>query len=1099
MQLRLSNGTQINLNDLDKLENKSTDNDFLKFFDGFKLGGNGNNIFDKKEIEKIKKFLISMAGSDGVIDQNDIKNAHQKYESIFKNYGTLNMADDLSILQLSQKSGDIHKKLNNANDNTVSSYKVKSGDTLDKIVASLGYKGNDAKKYVEALDKQLAANGSYMNDKKWLMAGDTISLLSKKILNELGIKKSKVEPVKLNKCEENLPDENESNALLYKVKSGDTLAKIAASLGYRGNDAKKYVEALDKQLTASGSYMNDKKWLMAGNTINLLSEKTLNELGIKKSTVKSDRQLSSNDGNNEDGTAVKKKFKNKQEAPVNDDDNYKIVNNSPQRILNLIKQNGQKGRIVDGNSLTGSAKRYISIYEQGYKTKPVYIKNDSTSEVHVFFDLTKSRANALTGMTSAEYVIKDNMIKTYRNFKNGKIVLDKEDLNDKKHKVYSTLIQKPKPGKPKSKKQIMTALPITINVNPQVYEGASEEEKEEINSFLNTLKSQKTNLMKDLNIDNDTYNELAHLSCAIAMQESGFGTSSSYAGEDKLVALKDTVAGINIGLEKIGIKNPINSSTAVSKGLTQIKIGDWDDSPKIAKLFKKYGINNKYGANLNGEQSAAATIIILNEVRKRAQGQTYKDAAEMANGRYYYSDAKLVNGKRVERKGGYLHINKVTNEDVMLYIYNGRGSLRRGDATPSTNIYTHNVARYKKLFTIVENAEQRKQALKDAPVVTEQTEKRIPMSKDLSWGIGQVAFQPKIYAGGVSKNTNEEINKLKEFLTARNYNIKDVNRLISKMQNGELCFANGLKNSEMNMITEDDVKLLIAHSDKLNFLLGQTSDVKSKRNVAMQADKDFKREYLSSHARQYFINDIENNTVILNDGTDNSVKKYPKNGYNTGAQKRCKKYLTQLRSGRNPDGGLYLYEDRINKGLYTGFNVERDKGINFSNSSDINILLAQNGADASNTLRTSGGCLTGAKQALIGSGAVSDTEMRTFNNAFQLAKFLEKHPDRFQEIKYVQISDNVAREITAGDLTNLPAGYIVVFGNKHRNDVPGHAAITSGNGQLYADEIDNSNWDNFVAQKFSHNGKGEHGYVRIFRLNPDYFRYDMAVNKVVKK
>ena len=97
MNLKLSNGTQINLNELDKLEHKSSDNDLLKFFDSLLLGGNKNNIFDKNEIEKIKAFLTEMAGEDGVIDGTDIKNTRLKYASIFENYNEQDFADDLFL------------------------------------------------------------------------------------------------------------------------------------------------------------------------------------------------------------------------------------------------------------------------------------------------------------------------------------------------------------------------------------------------------------------------------------------------------------------------------------------------------------------------------------------------------------------------------------------------------------------------------------------------------------------------------------------------------------------------------------------------------------------------------------------------------------------------------------------------------------------------------------------------------------------------------------------------------------------------------------------------------------------------------------------
>ena len=141
---------------------------------------------------------------------------------------------------------------------------------------------------------------------------------------------------------------------------------------------------------------------------------------------------------------------------------------------------------------------------------------------------------------------------------------------------------------------------------------------------------------------------------------------------------------------------------------------------------------------------------------------------------------------------------------------------------------------------------------------------------------------------------------------------------------------------------------------------------------------------------------------------------------------RRNKYLQQLRGKHKANAGLWSAESTLKNGNYYGFIAEKDKGINYNNARNIDLLLAQNGADAANILRTSGACLTGAKQALIGSGAVTVDEMKTFGHAFQLAKFCEKHPERFEEIKYVQI-------FSKEDLKKLPAGVILVYekmGNK---------------------------------------------------------------------
>lgn len=91
--------------------------------------------------------------------------------------------------------------------------------------------------------------------------------------------------------------------------------------------------------------------------------------------------------------------------------------------------------------------------------------------------------------------------------------------------------------------------------------------------------------------------------------------------------------------------------------------------------------------------------------------------------------------------------------------------------------------------------------------------------------------------------------------------------------------------------------------------------------------------------------------------------------------------------------------------------------------------------------------------------------------------YFAAHPERFEEVKYVDLGNGTSREINASDIHNLPAGYIVVYepGAGFENQA-GHIVITNGNGQGYADEVDNLRWDDFS------NGKGEHGTYKIYRL-----------------
>ena len=1103
MQLKLPNGTQINLNDLDKLENQSSDNAFLKFFDSLLLGGNKNNIFDKKEIEKIKTFLMEMAGADGVIDNNDIQKARLKYSSIFENYNEQNMADDLSLLSF---------KSNTPSKGAV--YKVQFGDTIKKIVEKLGYTGEEAKKYEKALSEQLEADGTFMNEKKWLMAGSEINLLSEKKLIELGITQPPSIPIPVSEERETVNPEYKSTASSpdYRVKSDDTIPKIVASLGYTGSDAKKYEEALKLQLEADGSFMNEKKWLMAGSDIKLLSDERLKELGIKKPqnppppvqtestepAIEHTAQINSSD-NTEDETLdanTDGRLLTQQSSPVNNNDSGRIVTNSVEKIKQRIESLGHKSMIINPSVLTGNPGKQYRDYKNLYGVEPVVIKDTSTGELHIFVDASKGERGKKIGLSSVEIICDgagQNYNKINRFYTNGKIVQDIIYPGTDGKRDHSIMIQRPLNQRGIKRRVINEALPLRITYPKSILDGVSEEQKQEITDFMNTLVHKKASLMKDLKMDNDTYDRFAHLALGIAMQETGFGKADSYANFENtgiVTFTKDSVAAINRSLKEIGIKNPINTSTAVSKGLTQVKVADWAKNERIADLFKKYGIETGFCDRLDGSQSAVATMIVLSELQKNVQKQSYQDGIEMAKNNYYYTPAKLNNGEVVKREGGYMLYNGVSEDDAILYLYNGRsGTLKKGTATPSTMLYTHNVARYKKMFAVGTNApDRRKAAEKRAGIITENAPKpRTKMTDDLGWGMGQVIFMPKLYSADAPLNTESEINKLKETLLLKGYNPKDVYLLEKRMKNGEIAFAKGLTDEERMSITSQDLARLISHGNQLKRNLQGVSSIEKQRLIASSADKNFKQCYQIWHARQYNLDGRENAAVILNDPNNTRVQSYPARGYNTGAQQRCKRYLTQLRSGRAPDGGLYAYENRRKNGRYMGFDVERDKGINYNNSSSVNVLLAQNAADTANTLRTSGGCLTGAKQALIGSNAVSEAEMRNFNNAFQLANFLEKHPERFQEIKYVQISENVVRELTASDIKHLPAGYIVVFGNRIRIDVPGHAGVTSGNGQIYADEVDNSNWDNFASKDAGQNGKGEHGYVRVFRLNPDAY------------
>ena len=141
---------------------------------------------------------------------------------------------------------------------------------------------------------------------------------------------------------------------------------------------------------------------------------------------------------------------------------------------------------------------------------------------------------------------------------------------------------------------------------------------------------------------------------------------------------------------------------------------------------------------------------------------------------------------------------------------------------------------------------------------------------------------------------------------------------------------------------------------------------------------------------------------------------------------------------------------------------------------------------------TGGLCLTGIKASFESAGISQKGEIvypkghkdwgKPIENAKDLRFYLDAHPEKFEEVKYVSLGNGTSRELNASDIKNLPAGYIGVFiPGEGFEDQAGHAFITNGNGQGYADEVDNLRWDDFKSSGAG-NGKGEHGTFKIYRL-----------------
>lgn len=177
-------------------------------------------------------------------------------------------------------------------------------------------------------------------------------------------------------------------------------------------------------------------------------------------------------------------------------------------------------------------------------------------------------------------------------------------------------------------------------------------------NFAKTLSTQKANLMKELRIDNDTYNDIAQLSLGIAKQESNYGNSQKYKFKENH---QDIVSFL---------KSCIGNHSSASRGLTQIKIKEYTDKNTLA-LLKKYNITAE---NLNNPQkSATATVIVL---------------ANM-----YKNELPALKSKMTKLNLSYT--------DALLYLWNGKkNEIIEGTATPQHNKYIKNVSLYAQAFNL---------------------------------------------------------------------------------------------------------------------------------------------------------------------------------------------------------------------------------------------------------------------------------------------------------------------------------------------------------------------------------------------------------------
>ena len=192
-----------------------------------------------------------------------------------------------------------------------------------------------------------------------------------------------------------------------------------------------------------------------------------------------------------------------------------------------------------------------------------------------------------------------------------------------------------------------------------------------------TLSGKKSELMRTLGLDNDTYNELAHRVLGIAGQETHYG--SPLAG----MSIKNGNGGYwakeNMPWLVNAVKSLKGNTSYDSRGLTQLKLDSYTDE-KTVSLLKKYNITPE---NLHQpEKSAIATMIVLTCI--------------------YKNELPAIKSQ-IKQCG-------LSDMDAVLYCFQGRKWKIKNGTARSSYEYIQNVNKYMKDFTLIEYdiAEQRR-------------------------------------------------------------------------------------------------------------------------------------------------------------------------------------------------------------------------------------------------------------------------------------------------------------------------------------------------------------------------------------------------------
>ncbi len=1090
LNIKLYNGKTISLSNLDKLVGKYTAGSVFSKFDYSQNGGITNNVFDEAEIARIKNTLLQYQSNDNMISQeelNQIFGYGQSDESGNKKNFDVNSLSAYFDEVLDEPSTTPRQENPIKAEVKYEKYTVQPGDTPEVIAQKLGLTGDDAKTYADKLRARLKSQNQ-LSKQGWLMVGQKIDLeegaadklkQSSNYSEDMEVLEDRYAQTEHAQKISARQIRSQRNSVNHRVNIPDTITQRAAEISKNGGKCQ-IVRNSDGGFsiiqTSGGNYMKNHKIA----SIELRYDKT--------------GKMSSQINNMQNGSVLEGKW-------ANGKMNWKVTKKP-------VEIKAPKGKTPAENMSQAERSRMLMMNElrlpENLQNKIINLRMQG-----IECNVEKIKNGYRMSLDEDKMNFKNpnwNRILTPEFFRDKKsLILDSQGNIVQQNQLYNNrqVITKYENGKPvytetrykkavSYNKKVDAQRTIDSSKIPTKIEINRPEHLNEVgNKFADSLEKNKSKIMSTLGITNEQYDNLANLAMGIAEQETHFGakTYTTQSGEtttqwrniakqtmdavyynDSLPGfIKDTIFDVGGSLSS-SVEEFHGKYTDGTKsyGITQVKVDEFiKDNPTLKKQFAAFGIHSGEDIRTSPEKQAIATMIVLNNKRIVAETGAWQARLEK-------------NNANISDKG-----QQITQNDLIALLYNGNSSklnlLKDANLSIKDAAYARNVRAYTSNYYAIKHDES---SQRRADILGVE-------SQGNNGKIGTVIFMPSAYTTNVA-NSKKDIQTLESALQNNPNMPKQLkDNLLAAVRKNEIAFGYGLTAEEASSITQKDAQLILGKLDGLKARVSNLIDPARIRSEAEKTQSEFRKNYLES--RQVIVNehDVPSSSIIPALASGDVV--------NERLQARGERSIIinaanvkDFRRGAN--GRSHV---TANDGQYRGFKVEADKGVNPYDANGNYLpkqqrVLAECASDVAAMMDCGGNCTTGVKASLQSAKVVNDRSKIGFKNpdgswnkcenAKDLATYYSKHPELFEEVKYVSLGDGTARELNATDIKNLPAGYLGVFipgkGYEHQ---AGHAFITNGNGQGYADETDNLRWDDFKSRGIG-DGKGEHGTYRIFRL-----------------